>query len=371
MKPPARQPKRHRDWMNSGGIFDVAASQQLKADIESAMASPTFWDDKDKAQKMVAQLSACKSLLDPFHEVESKVDDFAALAELIAEDPEEGLLREASDSWPRLEPALANLELMSFLSGRFDKNNAIISVHAGSGGTESCDWASMLYRMYMRWIERKGFNSEVIDYQEDGVAGIKSATIMVTGLHAYGYLQAERGVHRLVRISPFDSNKRRHTSFAALEVSPEIDDEIEVEIEEKDLRVDTFRASGAGGQHVNTTDSAVRITHVPTGVVVSCQNERSQHQNRHTAMKILKSKLYERQLAELTDMKNAAAGPKEENAWCSQIRSYVLHPYQMVKDLRTEAETSNTGSVLDGDLDMFIEAWLRSGKSEPIAAGED
>jgi peptide chain release factor 2 len=357
--------------MNSGGIFDVAANQRLKSEMEAAMSSPTLWDDKDTAQKTVAKLSACKSLLDPFHEVESKVNDFAAIAELIAEDPEEGLLREAEDSWPGLEQALADLELMSFLSGRFDKNNAIISINAGSGGTESCDWASMLFRMYMRWIERKGFGSEVIDYQEDGVAGIKSATIMVSGMHAYGYLQAERGVHRLVRISPFDSNKRRHTSFAALEVSPEIDDDIEVDVEEKDLRVDTYRSSGAGGQHVNTTDSAVRITHIPTGIVVSCQNERSQHQNRHTAMKILKSKLYERELAQLNDMKDAVSGPKEENAWGSQIRSYVLHPYQMVKDLRTETETSNTGAVLDGDLDMFIEAWLRSGKSEAIVAAED
>lgn len=330
------------------------------------MSQPDFWDDKEKAQKTVTRLSACKNVIQPFERVASQVEDFIAISELVSlnedDDENQELLNEADETWTHLKKDLDALEMVSFLSGRFDANNAIITLHAGSGGTESCDWTSMLYRMYMRWIERHGFHAEVTDYQSGEVAGIKTATIMIQGEYAYGYLQAEHGVHRLVRISPFDSNKRRHTSFAALEVMPEIDDDVEVEIDEKDLRIDTYHSSGAGGQHVNTSDSAVRITHLPSGIVVACQSERSQHQNRHTAMKILRSKLYERELKQINEIRQEATGPKEENAWGSQIRSYVLQPYQMVKDLRTNAETSNTAAVLDGDLDLFIEAYLRMGK---------
>jgi peptide chain release factor 2 len=329
------------------------------------MTSPTFWDDKEEAQVVVAELSACRRVLDPFNKLESQATDFRALAELLQEEGiNSELVEEAEESWPRLDKDLSALEMVSFLSGKFDRNNAILTLHPGSGGTESCDWASMLFRMYMRWIERRGFKSQVVDYQPGDVAGIKSSTIIVTGEYAYGYLQGESGVHRLVRISPFDSNKRRHTSFAAAEVVPEIHDEVEIEIDEKDLRVDTFRSSGAGGQHVNTTDSAVRLTHIPTGVVVSCQAERSQHQNRATAMRVLRSKLHERHLAKFEQEKQEIVGLKEENAWGSQIRSYVLHPYQMVTDLRTNEETSDTAAVLDGDLNNFIEAYLKTNRNE-------
>ena len=329
------------------------------------MSASDFWDNKEKAQETVGKLSAVKGVIEPFKSVKAQIEDLGALVELANEDEEaELLLDEADESCDKLAKALDRLELVSYLGGRFDRSNAIVSLHAGSGGTESCDWCDMLFRMYMRYFERKGFHAEVIDQLSGDVAGLKSAVIMVKGDYSYGYLRSEGGVHRLVRISPFDSNKRRHTSFAAVEISPEIDDDIDVEVEEKDLKVDTFRASGAGGQHVNTTDSAVRITHLPSGIVVSCQNERSQHQNRATCMKILKSKLYERQVAEIDEAREKEVGPKEENAWGSQIRSYVLQPYQMVKDLRTGEETSNTSAVLDGDLDDFIEAYLKQSKKK-------
>ncbi len=332
------------------------------------MLDPTFWDHKERAQTTVTQLSAARSIIEPFDEVVAKVDDLDVMVEFAREEGDESeVLQEADHLWPRIDAMLEKLEMVSYLGGRFDRKNAIITLHAGSGGTESCDWADMLFRMYMRWIERNDFKAEVTHVQPGEVAGIKSATIMVKGEYAYGYLQAENGVHRLVRISPFDSNKRRHTSFAALEVSPEIDDDIEIDIDDKDLRVDVFRSSGAGGQHVNTTDSAVRITHIPTGIVVSCQNQRSQHQNRATCMTILRSKLYERQLAAIDQVREQQVGPKEENAWGSQIRSYVLQPYQMVKDLRTGEETSNTGAVLDGEIDSFIEAWLKNCKPKHVS----
>ena len=325
------------------------------------MNAPTFWDNKELAQNVVAELSRCRNVIEPFAKLEDKVSDFSTLLELIEEEGMNAeLVAEADETWPRLSEELKELELVSFLNGKFDQNNAILMLHPGSGGTESCDWASMLFRMYTRWIERKGYKGEVVDLQSGDVAGIKSATIIVSGENAYGYLQAERGVHRLVRISPFDSNKRRHTSFAAVEVAPEINDDVEIDIDEKELRVDTFRSSGAGGQHVNTTDSAIRLTHLPTGIVVACQNERSQHQNRATAMRVLRSKLYEKQIQELEQQRQNETGPKEENTWGSQIRSYVLQPYQMVKDLRTQEETSNTADVLDGNLQPFIEAYLRT-----------
>ena len=254
------------------------------------------------------------------------------------------------------------MEIMSFLSGKFDRNNLYFSVHAGAGGTESCDWASMLLRMYRRFFERRGWKDEVIDLQPGEEAGVKSATLHVTGEFAYGYMKGEKGVHRLVRISPFDSNARRHTSFVSVDVFPELDDDIDIEIDETQLRIDTYRSSGAGGQHVNTTDSAIRITHLPTGIVVCCQNERSQHKNRATAMKMLKAKLYEYEEEKRRSEADAIRGEKMENGWGSQIRSYVLQPYQMVKDLRTEVETSNTAGVLDGEIDEFIEAFLKAKK---------
>lgn len=327
------------------------------AEVEAIMAKPDFWDNKEVAQATVQKLSAAKNVTEPFSKLKKDAEDFLALTELAEED--ESFLEEADIEWEKLSAGLDKIELVSFLSGKFDRNNCFFFIHAGAGGTESCDWASILLRMYRRWFERRGYKDEIIDMQPGDEAGIKSATLRVEGEFAYGYLKAERGVHRLVRISPFDSNARRHTSFASADAFPELEDDIELEIDEKDLKVDTYRASGAGGQYVNRTDSAVRITHIPSGVVVACQMERSQHKNRAMAMKMLKARLYE--LEEEKRKKEAAeiSGDKSEIGWGNQIRSYVLQPYQMVKDLRTGYETGNTGAVLDGDIDQFVEAWLR------------
>lgn len=324
------------------------------------MGEQDFWEHREEAQSVVTRVSSIKNVLNPFNGVQAQLEDLDVLAEL-AEMEGEGsdLLAEADAACEQLIRALDKLELVSFLSGKMDRNSAFFSIHAGAGGTESCDWANMLLRMYMRWSERHGFECELIDSQPGEEAGIKGATVRVVGEFACGYLRAESGVHRLVRISPFDANRRRHTSFAAVDVVPEVDEDIDVEIAEGDLRIDTFRSSGAGGQHVNRTDSAVRITHLPTGTVVTCQNERSQHKNRATALKVLRSRLYELKERKRDEERAAEYGLKEENAWGSQIRSYVLQPYQMVKDLRTEVSTSNVSAVLDGDIDMFIEAYLR------------
>ncbi len=338
------------------GVDERTAEMQ---EIEAAMSAPNFWDKKEKAQELMAKLSSCRNIIEPFRKVEKSIGDFNALSELIVESGDEDMLGEAESELKKISKNLEQLELVSFLSGRFDNSNAFFSIHAGAGGTESCDWASILMRMYRRWFERKGFHSEIIDSQSGEEAGIKSITFLVSGDFAYGYSKAESGVHRLVRISPFDSNARRHTSFASVDVFPEIDDDIEIEIDEKDLRVDTYRSSGAGGQHVNTTDSAIRITHIPTGTIVACQAERSQHKNRSTAMKMLRAKLFKLQEQKNREEADEIRGEKTEMGWGNQIRSYVLQPYQMVKDLRTGIETGNTGAVLDGDLDQFVEAWLK------------
>ena len=340
-----------------GAFLRLDEVREKIASLENVMAQPDFWDDKNKAQATVQELSGAKNSIEPFLKLQKEADDFVALAELAAED--ESFLAEAEPMWKELEQNLDKLELLSFLSGKFDRNNCYFYIHAGAGGTESCDWASILLRMYRRWFERRGFKDEIIDMQPGDEAGIKSAVLKVTGEFAYGYLKAERGVHRLVRISPFDSNARRHTSFASADAFPEMEEDIELEIEEKDLKVDTYRASGAGGQYVNRTDSAVRITHIPTGVVVACQVERSQHKNRAMAMKMLKARLYELEEEKRKQQAQLISGDKSEIGWGNQIRSYVLQPYQMVKDLRTNAETGNTAAVLDGDLDMLVEAWLR------------
>ena len=330
------------------------------AELEAKMSAPDFWNDKESAQNTVSQLSACRNLLEPFRKLESEIEDYSVALELAGEDEE--FLKETEIAYRRLLKSLDRMEIMSFLSGKFDRNNLYFSVHAGAGGTESCDWASMLLRMYRRFFERRGWKDEVIDLQPGEEAGVKSATLHVTGEFAYGYMKGEKGVHRLVRISPFASNARRHTSFVSVDVFPELDDDIDIEIDETQLRIDTYRSSGAGGQHVNTTDSAIRITHLPTGIVVCCQNERSQHKNRATAMKMLKAKLYEYEEEKRRSEADAIRGEKMENGWGSQIRSYVLQPYQMVKDLRTEVETSNTAGVLDGEIDEFIEAFLKAKK---------
>lgn len=328
--------------------------------LEEIMAKPDFWDNKEEAQSTVQKLSAEKGAVEPFQQLRKQVEDFSALAELAAED--ESFLEEADLLWTELEKALDKTELVSFLSGKFDRMNCFFFIHAGAGGTESCDWASILLRMYRRWFERRGWKDEVIDMQPGDEAGIKSATLKVTGDFAYGYLKSERGVHRLVRISPFDSNARRHTSFASADAFPELEEELDVVIDEKDLRIDTYRSSGAGGQYVNRTDSAVRITHIPTGIVVACQMERSQHKNRAMAFKMLQARLYEVQEEKRRQEAANISGTKSEIGWGSQIRSYVLQPYQMVKDTRTGYETGDTASVLDGDLDAFVEAWLKSQK---------
>lgn len=302
------------------------------------------------------EITLLKSSVELSDQIDELKEDVETFLELLSEG--ESVLEDLSEKVKNLQKVVDRAEFEMLLSGKHDSSNAIITIHSGSGGTESQDWAQMLYRMYSRYIEKKGFSSQIIEYQNGDEAGIKSVTMLVSGDYAYGYLKAESGVHRLVRISPFDANKRRHTSFASVLTVPEIDDDIEIDINEKDLRVDTYRSSGAGGQHVNTTDSAVRITHLPSGVVVCCQNERSQIKNREVAMKVLKSRLYELELEKQKKAHDVLAGEKKEISWGSQIRSYVLHPYRMIKDHRTSFEMGNVDAVLDGELDGYIRAFL-------------
>ena len=332
--------------------------------MDAQMGAPGFWDYNERAQKHIAKLNVLKRSVLPVVAFQKKVDDAAVMVELIetAEPAErEHYEHELDQTVAAMLEELGQLEIASFLTGQFDHNNAFLSIQAGAGGTESCDWADILFRMYNRWAERRGFTVEVQDVQAGDQAGITKATMLIKGENAYGYVKAERGVHRLVRISPFDSNKRRHTSFCAVDVVAEITEEIQIEIPESEIRVDVYRSSGKGGQGVNTTDSAVRITHIPSGIVVVCQNERSQIKNRASAMSVLKARLYEKRLDEQRSEMERFYGEKGEIGWGSQIRSYVLQPYQMVKDLRTGVSTSDTQGVLDGDLDRFISGWLRAG----------
>jgi peptide chain release factor 2 len=328
------------------------------------MASGSFWDDQEAAQKTIAEVNRLKANVNPVIDFKRRADDLQAMEELVSEADEAEGADMAGEIARQAESMLAELdelEIGSFLNGPHDTKNAILTVHAGAGGTESCDWAEMLLRMYTRWAERRGFTVEVDDLQQGEEAGIREAILRIQGHNAYGYAKAERGVHRLVRISPFDANKRRHTSFCSVDVIAEIDDDIEVDLKEEDLRIDTYRASGKGGQHVNRTDSAVRITHLPTNLVVACQNERSQHKNKATAMRLLKSRLYEKLEDEKRSEMERFYGEKGEIGWGNQIRSYVFQPYQMVKDLRTGTETGNIQAVMDGEIDLFINAWLRAG----------
>lgn len=329
------------------------------------MAEPTFWDKPDAAQKVIGEMNRLKASVTPVVAFSKRTDDLMVMLELLEEEPESDeateQLKEFEETAVHMLEEVERLEISSFLKGPYDHSNAILSINAGAGGTESCDWADMLLRMYSRWAERWDFGVELQDIQPGEEAGISSATLRITGMNAYGYAKAERGVHRLVRISPFDSNARRHTSFCSVDVIAEIEDDIDMDIDDGDLRIDVYRASGAGGQHVNRTESAVRITHIPTNIVVSCQNDRSQHKNKATAMKVLKSRLYERMLDEKRAEMERFYGAKGDIAWGNQIRSYVFQPYQMVKDLRTGAETGNVQGVMDGDLDKFIHAWLRAG----------
>lgn len=323
------------------------------------MAKPDFWSDSDAAQALMQKMKRLKADVQPVRELEALYEEAALLLELASAENDEASLREVREDIEKLESGLDALRFRLMFSGPHDDKNAFVSIHAGAGGTESCDWAEMLLRMYQRWAERHDFDLRVIEHQPGDEAGIRRATINVIGSYAYGNLKSEIGVHRLVRISPFDSGARRHTSFASVDVVPELEDDIQVELNESDLRIDTYRSSGAGGQHVNVTDSAVRITHLPTGVVVQCQNERSQHKNRATALKLMRARLFrleeQKREKELRDL----YGEKGEIAWGNQIRSYVLQPYQMVKDHRTEHETGNTEAVLDGDIDPFMRAYLK------------
>lgn len=332
--------------------------------MDAQMAEPGFWDNNDRAQKHIGKLNGLKRAVLPVVAYQKKVDDVAVMVELVEaataaeRDTYEKELESTVDT---LVGELDQLEIASFLTGQFDRNNAILSLQAGAGGTESNDWADILFRMYNRWAERRGFTVELQDVQAGDQAGISKATILIKGENAYGYVKAERGVHRLVRISPFDANKRRHTSFCAVDVVAEITDEIVIDIPESELRIDVYRSSGKGGQGVNTTDSAVRITHLPSGIVVVCQNERSQIKNKAAAMNVLKARLYEKKQDEQRAEMDKFYGEKGEIGFGAQIRSYVLQPYQMVKDLRTGISTSDTQGVLDGDIDRFINAWLRAG----------
>ncbi len=324
------------------------------------MSQPDFWNDQKQAQQIISEANLLKDQVNTFYKLNEQQEDIEAAIELLKEEPDEDLQEELENQLADLESELNEFELQLLLNGPYDKNNAILEIHSGAGGTESQDWASMLLRMYTRWAENKGFQVETLDYLAGEEAGIKSVTLLIKGHNAYGYLKAEKGIHRLVRISPFDAGGRRHTSFASCEVMPEIDDDIEIEIRPEDIRVDTYRASGAGGQHVNKTSSAVRITHIPTGIVVSSQAQRSQIQNREQAMKMLRAKLYQKQLEEQEKQLAELRGEQKEIGWGSQIRSYVFHPYSMVKDHRTNVETGNVQAVMDGEIDEFIDAYLRS-----------
>ncbi len=350
-----------------GGIFDIDRRRERLAELENRATAQDFWGDPEKARATIDETNAVRSVLPPFDDVHGALEDTEVLIELAGEaDPaEEGaLMEEASGNLDKAAQRADALEMQSLLDGPLDASGAYLSLNAGAGGTESCDWAGMLFRMYSRYAESHGYEFSVLDTQDGDEAGLKSAQFHIVGPFAYGHLKAERGVHRLVRISPFDSAKRRHTSFVALDVVAEVDESIEVEVRDEDLRVDTYRSSGAGGQHVNTTDSAVRITHQPTGIVVQCQAERSQHKNRSKAMKMLKARLYEWELDQKRQEMEKFYGKKGEIAWGSQIRSYVMQPYTMVKDHRTDEETGNVQSVLDGGLDRFVNAYLKKSKAD-------
>ena len=322
------------------------------------MGAPGFWDDREAAGKVIAKVKEAKAVIDPWRRVHDRLENLEAMEELLSDEQDEGLEEELRGGVEKLFHEVERLELTSLLSEPEDKMGAIVTIHPGAGGTESQDWAEMLYRMYTRWIERSEYEYQVLDFQPGEEAGIKDAVLEVTGPYAFGYLKAESGVHRLVRISPYDAQSRRHTSFASVYVTPAVDDEIEVEIDEGDLRIDTYRASGAGGQHVNKTSSAVRITHIPSNIVVQSQAERSQHRNREMAMRILRSRLYQLAMEQRQEREAELAKKKKKIEWGSQIRSYVMQPYTMVKDHRTDVETSNVQAVLDGDLDGFIDGFL-------------
>lgn len=328
--------------------------------MNALSTAPDLWNVPNQAQKVMQELTFLKNQVELVERLENQQSDLTGLLELAVSEGEDELLSEIGDGVAALTEEVNKLELSTMLNGEYDRFNTYLTIHSGAGGTESQDWAEMLLRMYVRWAERKGYQVEFLDYQPGDEAGIKSVTLQISGPNAYGYLRSERGVHRLVRISPFDASGRRHTSFTSVDIVPEIDDSIEVEIKPEDLKIDTYRSSGAGGQHVNKTESAIRITHIPTGIVVACQNERSQFQNRDRAMQMLKAKLFEKYRQEQEAKLAQIKGEYTEIAWGNQIRSYIFCPYTLVKDHRTEAETGNVQGVMDGELDQFIEAYLKS-----------
>lgn len=346
-----------------GGHFDCDRKQQQLQVLEKKQLDPSFWNDKEQADAVISEITHLKSVLKEIEPLKQKAQDNLELALLLKEDFEQGTALELETEYHQLGKELSDLSQLLLLNGEYDMLNCIVEIHAGAGGTEACDWANMLYRMYTRYIEKHDYRLELLDYQEGEEAGIKSVTFLVKGAYAYGYLKSEKGVHRLVRLSPFDSSNRRHTSFASVEVTPEITKDIDITIEDKDIRIDVYRSTGAGGQGVNTTDSAVRITHLPTGIVVTCQNERSQIQNKETALKVLKSKLYVLERQKMEQKMAVEKGEQRNIEFGSQIRSYVMHPYSMVKDHRTGYETSNVKAVLDGQLDEFMESYLKGEKN--------
>ena len=350
-----------------GVSLDLEGKAAELARLESQSADPAFWEDMKASQKILKQISDIKDVLARYQKLQGAYEDAATLIEIALEEGDESMTEEITAAVAQVEEELQDQRLSTLLSGEFDGNNAILTFHAGAGGTEAQDWAEMLYRMYGRYAQRHGFKVKVLDYLDGEEAGLKSASILIEGQNAYGYLKGENGVHRLVRVSPFDSSGRRHTSFASLEVVPEIDDDLDVQIRDEDLRVDTYRSSGAGGQHVNKTESAIRITHLPTGIVVACQNERSQHQNREVAMKMLLSKLMKIKEQENFERIEDIKGDQKEIGWGSQVRSYVFMPYTMVKDHRTGFEVGNVGAVMDGDLDGFINAYLTAASLGKLA----
>lgn len=347
-----------KGWPLSEAIFDLPAIQSQLQELDVALSGQALWQDQEKAQQILKQRSRLQQELADWARKEKELEEIIILSEFVRETEDQADLQELVERVDSLDQALGRYEIERMLSAENDEANAIVYLNAGAGGTEAQDWAEMLLRMYLRWVERKGFESQIVDILPGDEAGIKNVTFLVKGAYAYGYLKCENGIHRLVRISPFDANSRRHTSFASVYAYPELPDDIPVEIREEDLRVDTFRSSGPGGQHVNKTESAIRITHLPTGIVIQCQNERSQHKNRAIAMAILKSRLYELEKKKQDEKMSSLNKEKKDIAWGSQIRSYTLHPYKLIKDHRTKTEIHNADAVLDGEIEPFIKAYL-------------
>jgi peptide chain release factor 2 len=348
--------------MAYGGLFDIDCKKEKIRELDSIMANNNFWDDKETANIVIKELNEIKEIVNLVDNISVKIKNNIETCNLLITEYDDELKNIIESDLNNIDKEVSELQIKLLLDGDYDKNNCILEVHSGAGGTEACDWANMLYRMYSRWCEKNNYKLELISCQEGEEVGIKSVAILVKGTNAYGYLKNEKGVHRLVRISPFDANKKRHTSFASIDIIPDFDDDIEIEIKETDLKIDVYRSSGAGGQHVNTTDSAVRITHLPSKIVVTCQNERSQIKNRETAIKMLKNKLYKLEVDKREQALTNIKGEQRNIEFGSQIRSYVMHPYSMVKDHRTDCETSNVDKVLDGDLNMFIQESLKRGR---------